>query len=97
MNPFPVGPQVWFAAPIHAQYMLALESNWTDPARSEENIAWTHGVFDDMQRFAHGSYLNFSGYMEDSDKLLHGAYGSNYKRLRAVKAKYDQDNLFRGL
>ena len=79
-----------------ARYMLALEANWTDPAQSEANVAWARNCFEDMQRFAHGSYLNFPGFMEDSEKLLEGAYENNYKRLQAVKAKYDPDNLFHG-
>jgi hypothetical protein len=79
-----------------ARYLLALESNWTDPRASDKNVAWTRRVFDDMQRFARGSYLNFPGFMEDSEKLLQGAYEGNIGRLRAIKAKYDPENLFRG-
>ncbi len=79
-----------------ARYLLAMEANWTDPEQSDANIAWARAVFDDMQRFARGTYLNFPGYMEDADKLLQGAYGANYRRLQAVKAKYDPDNLFHG-
>ncbi len=33
---------------------------------------------------------------EDADTLLQGAYGANYRRLQAIKAKYDPDNLFHG-
>jgi hypothetical protein len=79
-----------------ARYLLALESNWTDASESEANIAWTRGVFDDMQRFARGTYLNFPGFLEDADKLLAGAYENNYDRLCAIKARYDPDNLFQG-
>jgi len=79
-----------------AQYLLALESNWSDPAESEANVAWTRAVFDDMQRFARGSYLNFPGFMENGDKLLEGAYEGNIDRLRAVKARCDPQNVFKG-
>jgi len=81
----------------HARYVFAIESNWADPEQSNTNIAWTRQVFEDMQRFAQGSYLNFPGFVEDADKLLQGAYGPNYERLRAIKTKYDPDNLFRGV
>ncbi len=78
------------------KYGIAIESNWTDPAQSDANIAWSRRVFDDLQRFACGTYLNFPGFMEDADRLLQGAYGQNYERLLALKTAYDPDNLFRG-
>ncbi len=78
------------------KYGLAIESNWTAPEQSDTNIAWTREVFEDMQRFSRGTYLNFPGFMEDADRLLQGAYEQNYERLRAIKARYDPENLFRG-
>jgi FAD/FMN-containing dehydrogenase len=78
------------------KHAVAIEANWIDPAQSDANIAWARGVFDDLQRFACGVYLNFPGFMEDADRLLQGAYGENYERLLALKTAYDPDNLFRG-
>lgn len=77
-------------------YLIGIEANWTAPDQSDANMAWAQETFEEMQRFARGSYLNFPGFMEDADKLLKGAYGANYERLQAVKTKYDPDNLFRG-
>ena len=78
------------------KYMLALEANWTEPDQSEANISWARSCFEDMHSFSSGSYLNFPGFMEDGDKLLQGAYENNFKRLQAVKAKYDPNNIFHG-
>ncbi len=78
-------------------YLVSIEANWTDPGQSDANIAWARNTFEDLQPFAHGSYLNFPGFMEDADKLLQGAYEANYERLLAVKTKYDPDNLFHGV
>lgn len=80
-----------------ARFAMAIESNWTDPEQSDANIAWSRRVFDDMQRFSHGSYLNFPGFVEDRDKLLREAYGPNLDRLWDAKARYDPENLFQGL
>ncbi|HNY76879.1 MAG: FAD-binding oxidoreductase [Sedimentisphaerales bacterium] len=77
-------------------YAIGIESNWTDPAQSEDNVAWVRRLFDALRPFSRGTYLNFPGFMEDADKLLQGAYGANYKRLQAIKARYDPDNLFKG-
>jgi FAD/FMN-containing dehydrogenase len=91
-----VGPDETAFARRDIRYMLAMEANWTSPDDSDANIAWARRCFEDMQRFARGSYLNFPGFMEDGDKLLQGAYEDNYERLGAIKAKYDPENLFRG-
>ena len=77
-------------------YAIGIESNWTDPAESDANVAWARELFDALQPFSRGTYLNFPGFMEDTEKLLHGAYGANYKRLQTIKAQYDPDNLFKG-
>ena len=77
-------------------YAIGIESNWTDPAESDANVAWAKKLFDALQPFSRGTYLNFPGFMEDGETLLHGAYGANYKRLGAIKAKYDPANLFKG-
>lgn len=80
-----------------ARYSLAIESNWTDPEQSDSNIAWSREVFDDMQQFSRGAYLNFPGFVEDQDRFLREAYGPNLDRLRDIKTRYDPDNLFQGL
>jgi FAD/FMN-containing dehydrogenase len=94
MNRVPADATAFARRDVH--YAVTIESNWTDPSQSDANVAWSREVFEDMQRFASGSYLNFPGFMEDADRLLQGAYGTNYERLQAVKAKYDPDNLFHG-
>ncbi len=77
-------------------WLIGIEANWTDANQSDANIMWARQAFEDMQQFGHGTYLNFPGFMEDSDKLLQGAYEINYDRLRTIKGKYDPDNLFHG-
>lgn len=91
-----IPPEATAFARRDVHYAVAIESNWTDPAQSDANVAWSREVFDDMQRFARGSYLNFPGFVENRDQLLQGAYAGNLQRLREIKARYDPDNLFQG-
>jgi FAD/FMN-containing dehydrogenase len=77
-------------------YLLGIEGNWEDEARSEENVAWVRDTFADMRSFSSGGiYLNFPGFLEEGKQLLREGYGKNYDRLAAIKAKYDPGNLFR--
>jgi FAD/FMN-containing dehydrogenase len=41
-----------------------------------------------------GRYMNYFGDDEPSDAVA-AAYGPNYRRLQAIKAKYDPGNVFR--
>ena len=76
-------------------YNYLLTSVWMDPARSDENIAWTREAYAAMEpHFAQRRYVN---YLSDDDGGASGQtiYGENYGRLRALKARYDPDNVFR--
>jgi hypothetical protein len=77
-------------------FMVAFESNWTDPVEDGANIAWARGAWASMQGFAsEGIYLNFPGFGEEREALVQAAYGVNYARLQALKTRYDPTNLFR--
>jgi FAD/FMN-containing dehydrogenase len=84
-----------FARRAHP-FLFAVESNWEDPARTDENIEWARRAVREMERFTAGAYLNFAGFGEEGEAQLRAAYGPNLDRLRALKAKYDPGNLFRG-
>jgi len=77
-------------------YLLGIEANWEDEGSSQENVARVREVFADMRSFSGGGvYLNFPGFLEDGERLLHEGYGKNHERLVEVKTKYDLTNLFR--
>jgi FAD/FMN-containing dehydrogenase len=77
-------------------FLLGIEGNWEDEAASDENVAWVRDAFADMRSFSRGGiYLNFPGFLEEGEQLLHEGYGPNYERLVEVKRKYDPGNLFR--
>jgi FAD/FMN-containing dehydrogenase len=80
-----------------APLMLSVDGNWTDPAATDGVVAWVRRVVADAERFStHGTYLSFSGQEETAGPdLVRAAYGENLERLRAIKRRYDPDNLFR--
>jgi FAD/FMN-containing dehydrogenase len=79
-----------------ASFNLSIDSIWGDPTESERNIAWTREAWTKMRQFSDGGiYLNFAGFLEEGEKLLHEAHGENYERLVALKNEYDPTNLFR--
>ena len=72
------------------------EVSWTDPAQSDDAIAWGREFWAAMGRHSTGGiYLNFPGLGEEKEALVKAGYGVNYERLAALKATYDPTNLFR--
>jgi len=79
-----------------APYLLGVEGNWQDPTTDEANIAWVRRCIDALQPYSDGGmYLNFPGFLEEGEGLLHASYGPNYERLVALKRTYDPANVFR--
>lgn len=75
-------------------YNLLVMSEWLDPADDPQNVAWARELYEAMQPYrARGRYVNYLDADEGEDPVQ-AAYGPNYERLRALKAKYDPANLF---
>jgi FAD/FMN-containing dehydrogenase len=73
---------------------LLIPSVWTDPARTEENIAWTRDTFAALRpHIGTGRWLNYLG-DDQADDAIRAAYGPNFDRLREVKRRYDPENVF---
>jgi len=69
---------------------------WEDAANDDAVIGWARDFRDDIARFASGGvYLNFIG--DEGQDRVRAAFGEEkYRRLAAIKAHYDPDNVFRG-
>jgi FAD/FMN-containing dehydrogenase len=79
-----------------AGFLITGEATWTDPAGSEEAIAWARELWHALERHSTGGlYLNFAGLGEEKEALVRAGYGANYERLAALKGRYDPANLFR--
>jgi FAD/FMN-containing dehydrogenase len=75
-------------------YNLLVIAEWMNPADSERNIAWARETIAAMKPFSAASgYQNYMAGDEEGDAAA-TAYGSNYARLRQIKAKYDPTNFF---
>lgn len=80
-----------------ARYNLSVDAIWEDPADDERSIRWARATWEALRAHTGGGvYLNFAGLGEDTAALTRAGHRGNYERLRALKAKYDPDNLFRG-
>ncbi|MFD5631442.1 FAD-binding protein [Streptomyces sp. NPDC127072] len=68
---------------------------WEDPADDERCVQWVKGVRAAVQPWSTGAvYLNFIG-DEGGDRVVAGLGTEHTRRLAAVKAAYDPDNVFR--
>jgi FAD/FMN-containing dehydrogenase len=75
-------------------FVLNIHTRWRDPADDAECIAWARDLFAALKPFASGGvYVNFMP-EEEKDRIA-SAYLGNGRRLAAIKAKYDPENLFR--
>jgi FAD/FMN-containing dehydrogenase len=75
------------------RFVMNVHGRWEDAADDQRCIGWARDFFAATKPFASGGvYVNFMT-ADESDRIP-AAYGSNYRRLAEIKAKYDPDNLF---
>lgn len=75
-------------------FIYNLIGTWRDAADDADQIGWARSVFDSLRPYSAGAaYANFlADYGADPAAA---AYGSALPRLRALKRRYDPDNVFR--
>jgi FAD/FMN-containing dehydrogenase len=77
-----------------ANYIMNVHGRWEDAANDEKCISWARAYFNESAPFATGGvYVNFM--TDDETGRIGSAYGKHFKKLAAVKKKYDPENLFR--
>jgi FAD/FMN-containing dehydrogenase len=78
-----------------AQWDFDAIGQWTDAAESATHIAWVREIWGELEPLLQGiAYINHLA-ADDRPEKIRASYGANYQRLRAIKAKYDNANLFR--
>ena len=77
-----------------ANFLMNVHTRWQEADEDSRCIAWARELFDRTAAFATGGvYSNFTS-QDDSDRA-NGAFGANYTRLSALKARYDPENRLR--
>ncbi|MFI5046615.1 MAG: BBE domain-containing protein, partial [Acidimicrobiia bacterium] len=77
-------------APFNTHYL----SMWESPDDDEVNIAYTRDISTAMKPWTTGAvYLNFIG--DEGAERVESAFGTKWAKLRALKAVWDPENLFR--
>jgi hypothetical protein len=89
----PVDATAWGAR--DATWSMVIAGISPDPQHADALKAWGRAYWKAVHPFnLEGAYVNFM--MDDeADGRIQATYGPNYKRLAAVKAKYDPKNFFR--
>jgi FAD binding domain/Berberine and berberine like len=68
---------------------------WNDGAESVGHIAWVRELWGRLEPHLQGSaYVNHIS-ADDQPEKIRASFGTNYQRLRAIKAEYDKANQFR--
>jgi FAD/FMN-containing dehydrogenase len=76
------------------QYDLLILAQWSDPARTDEQVGWTRAAFDAVRPHLEDAvYVNNLG--TEGAERVRSAYGPNHARLAALKRTYDPANVFR--
>ncbi len=76
-----------------ANFVHVIAAMYPDPADTEKNMKWVRDYWTELHPYSAGAaYVNFL--MDEGEDRIRATYGSNYKRLVAVKSKYDPTNLF---
>ena len=102
MHLYPIDGAVWRvgkdATPWSARtasWSMVIAGISPDPKDAEALKRWGRAYWNALHRFnMEGGYVNFMD-ADEADNRVELSYGDNYKRLVAIKAKYDPDNLFR--
>ena len=76
-------------------FNVLIASQWTDRGGDAEGIDWCRKTYAALQPFiGPRRYVNYLDDDDSTEPVLAAAYGPNLSRLRALKSKYDPENVF---
>ena len=81
----------------HARWNASALGIWEEPAGDEANIAWVRRTADGLKgsSFSGAGYGNYAQADEPIERVRAAFGDEGWNRLRAVKRRYDPDNVFR--
>jgi FAD/FMN-containing dehydrogenase len=80
----------------NADYIVAIQASWEDPATSDRHIQWARDFHAQVQPYSTGGvYVNFLTEEEGADRIQQAYEPHIFRRLAGVKATYDPTNFFR--
>jgi len=75
-------------------FNVVIISQWMEAKENDRHITWGRDTYKALSPYlGTARYLNYMDADESGDPAA-VAYGSNYARLRELKAKYDPENVF---
>ena len=77
----------------HRGYDVFVHATWKTAASRNDALTWLDELNGALRPWERGVYVNNIG-IESAEQTA-AAYGANFERLTAIKAKYDPDNFFR--
>jgi FAD/FMN-containing dehydrogenase len=78
------------------KFEMSIIAHWTDPADDAANIQWARNVWSSAQPHVMAAVYTNHMTADESPDRVRAAYGADkYKKLAALKSKYDPENLFR--
>jgi FAD/FMN-containing dehydrogenase len=82
-------------APRRALWDFDVVGQWKDTQESPSHIGWVRSLWSRLEPHLQGTaYVNHLA-ADDRPEKVRASFGENYSRLRALKAVYDPNNLFR--
>jgi FAD/FMN-containing dehydrogenase len=77
-----------------AAFNVSVMATWTDPGQDEESIAWARETAAAIEPWSvSGGYANYMQADEPLDRVRAAFGPASFDRLRALKSRYDPDNV----
>jgi hypothetical protein len=76
-----------------AHFGILISARWRETSHDDAGVAWVRSTFGRIDPA--GTSVTYSNYAASDDNRAMRAFEPGYRKLQAVKARYDPSNLFR--